>query len=199
MASIKSAIVCGVVWGAAGAGVAGTVYGGLLDNAEKNEQRAVEYQQEIDGIEESIDTSYASLSVVEAGLGEACLGVIAPYRHDGVLASISQDVVVDDLLAEPGQPCGETRTSVRENIASITMAEFKIYGGGIGTGLEESLEGARRNLETAKRNTDSPMPWQWIVYVGGASAVFGAAFGSWVGEADKKYRAARQNQSSPTL
>lgn len=66
-----------------------------------------------------IKTSQKNLAVASEEAGSRCMLVLADYLPGSRLASADSSSATDDLLAEPGQPCGQNQRTVHGLVALV--------------------------------------------------------------------------------
>ncbi len=69
-----------------------------------------------------LDEANKNFLRVSKDLGEACSTQMKLYLVGGPLVTENEELVINDLLREPSQPCGDSATNIRQNIRSLNSA-----------------------------------------------------------------------------
>lgn len=115
-----AALAFGICFGA-GALIGGV---GAAEVSDDLQPDIAQLNEDITQLEGSLLDADLSADRLEVNLGEVCLTALSDYGPDGPLADTSENITVEDLLAEPGTPCGdsprEVRANTREYLAAVT-------------------------------------------------------------------------------
>lgn len=133
-------------------------------------------------VQDKIDTYKQDLADYEVyngtlvRYGEACLAVLDNYTIDGPLANVPQDIVVTDLLANPGQPCGDNATEVRiaaQDVINVksTLSKLQAY----------DINSDYRKVESINNNNKNDDEFTLWLYAGAVGALIGGILGVFVG------------------
>ena len=120
----------------------------------------------------AFDQSVQRLSDVKLRIGEPCVRALTLYRSGDVLSDTPINDVVTDLLAEPGKPCGSTRSDVRYAAASLLDADRSVVD------TKAWLASSKEDLELATPDEDLDRLDSIIGWSMAAGAALGMALGS---------------------